>query len=122
VKLQFKCFTAALAITVCLVTAGCNHDPNPPTEADAIAVAKRVNRCIPPGNENELISLKKTNGQMETVNGVKVYTLYYTATERHLTPVGVHPAGWVQTWSSNYPFEWTEGGWRGPDGQVYSKH
>jgi hypothetical protein len=49
-----------------LSVAGCKHEPNPPTEQDAIAVAKNINRCLPVGNDAELISLKKTNGQMET--------------------------------------------------------
>jgi hypothetical protein len=52
----------------CLVAAvlwgsGCKHEPNPPTEQDAIAVCKNIQR-----GESELISLKKTNGQMATVN------------------------------------------------------
>jgi hypothetical protein len=83
---------------------GCKHDPNPPTEQDAIAVAKNINRCLPVGNDAELISLKETNGQMETVNGIKVYTLYYTASKKNLVKVGIHPPGWIETWSSNYHF------------------
>ena len=103
----------------CLVAAvlwgsGCKHEPNPPTEQDAIAVCKNIQR-----GESELISLKKTNGQMATVNGVRIYTLYYTASKKTLVKVGIHPPGWIETWSSNYPFQWTEKGWQGPDGQVY---
>jgi hypothetical protein len=105
-----------------LYVGGCKHEPNPPTEQDAIAVAKNINRCLPVGNDAELISLKKTNGQMETVNGTKVYTLYYTASKKNLVKVGIHPPGWIETWSSNYPFQWTEKGWQGPDEQVYSEH
>jgi len=122
VKRDFRRQVALGTLIFGLVIAGCKHEPNPPTEDDAIAVAKRVNRCIPLGNEAELISLKKTDGQMATVNGVKVYTLYYTATKKHLMAVGIHPSGWVETWSSNYPFQWTEKGWLGPDGQVYPEH
>ena len=98
---------------------GCKHEPNPPTEQDAIVVWKNVHRRPA---LSELISLKKTNGQMQEVNGVKVYTLYYTATDRALTDIGSHHAGWINTYQSNYPFQWTEKGWQGPDEQVYPEH
>jgi hypothetical protein len=117
-----KGVAASGLFAVALWVGGCKHEPNPPTEQDAIAVAKNVNKCRPIGNDAELISLKKTNGQMETINGTKVYTLYYTATKRNLIQVGIHPSGWTETWSSNYPFQWTEKGWQGPDGKVYSQH
>jgi hypothetical protein len=113
---------ASSVVAAVLWVSGCKSEPSPPTEQDAIAVAKNINRCRPIGNDAELISLKKTNGQMETINGSKVYTLYYTATKRNLIQVGIHPPGWTETWSSNYPFQWTEKGWQGPDGQVYPKH
>jgi hypothetical protein len=112
---------SAMAMAM-LYAGGCKYEPNPPTEQDAIAVAKNVNKCSPVGNAAELITLKKTNGQMETVNGTKVYTLYYTATKRNLVKVGMHPPGWVETWASNYPFEWSEKGWLGPDGKLYPEH
>jgi hypothetical protein len=70
----------------------------------------------------ELISLSKTNGQMQEAKGVTVYTFYCTATERHLSPVNTHPVGWIETYQGNYPFQWTEKGWLGPDGQVYPEH
>ena len=114
--------TASGLVAVALWIGGCKREPNPPTEQDAIAVAKNVNKCRPIANDAELISLKKTNGQMETINGTKVYTLYYTATKRNLIQVGIHPSGWTETWSSNYPFQWTEKGWQGPDGQVYPEN
>ena len=117
-----KSFVIAAVVTAILSVSGCKHDPNPPTEEDAIKVAKNVNRCRPVGNDAELLSLKKTNGQMAEVNGVKMYTLYYTAAKRNLIEVGIHPAGWTETWSSNYPFQWTEKGWLGPDNQVYPEH
>jgi hypothetical protein len=111
-------------IASCLVAAvlwvsGCKHEPNPPTEQDAIAVWKNIHRRA---GQSELISLKKTNGQVEIVNGVRVYTLYYTATDRAIKEVGIHHPGWINTNQSNYPFQWTEKGWQGPDGQVYPEH
>jgi hypothetical protein len=107
---------SAFALAV-LYLGGCKHEPNPPTEQDALAVAKNIQ-----GKDVEVLSLKKTNGQMQTINGTKVYTLYYTGTKKVLTAVGRHPPGWVYTWSSNYPFQWTEKGWLGPDNQVYLDH
>ena len=121
-KQDFSRIVALVTLFVALVIIGCRHEPNPPTEEDAVAVAKKLNRCVPVGNESELVSLKKTNGQIATANGVEVYTFYYTATKKHLMAVGIHPPGWVETWSSNYPFQWTEKGWLGPDGQVYPEH
>jgi hypothetical protein len=112
---------SAMAMAI-LSIGGCKHEPNPPTEQDAIAVWKNINKRPPIPNEAELVSFKKTNGQIQTVNGVKTYTLYYTASERHSTKTGTHPPGWIETWSSNYPFQWTEKGWQGPDEQVYPEH
>ena len=118
-KRDFRRLAALGTLLVGLVIAGCKHEPNPPTEADAIAVWKNVHRQAA---QSELISLKKINGQMATVNGVKLYTLYYTATYKATKDIGIHHAGWVDTYQSNYPFEWTEKGWRGPDDQVYPEH
>ena len=60
---------------------------------------------------------------MAEVNGVKFYTFYYTATQKHsiasrysTTRVDQRPG------QSNYPFQWTEKGWLGPDNQVYPEH
>ena len=58
---------------------------------------------------------------MTEVNGVKIYTLYYTATKKNLIQVGIHPPG-QKLVSGNYPFQWTEKGWLGPDNQVYPEH
>lgn len=41
----------------------------------------------------ELVSLRKKDGQMQEVNGMKVYTLFYEAKVRYLTPVGHWKAG-----------------------------
>jgi hypothetical protein len=112
---------SAMAMAI-LYVGGCKHDPNPPTQQDAIAVWKNINKRGPLANGAQLLSLTKTNGQIGDVNGVKIYTLYYSATEKNLVPVGIHPAGWVDSWSSNYPFQWTEKGWLGPDGKVYPEH
>lgn len=111
---------ASSVVAAVLWVSGCKHEPNPPTEQDAIAVWRNINKHsrLP----SELMSFKKTNGQIATANGVQVYTLYYTATEKNLLKVGIHPPGWIETWSSNYPFQWTEKGWLGPDGQVYPEH
>jgi hypothetical protein len=98
---------------------GCKHTPSPPTVADAIAVWKNTH-----ANPHlaDLITLTKTNGQMATVNGVHVYTFIYEAKEKIVIPQGNVPAGAVNTYQSNYPFQWTEKGWMGPDGKVYPEH
>ena len=117
-----KSFVIAVVITAILSVSGCKHDPNPPTEEDAIKVWTSIHSRGPLANEAQLISLKKTNGQMAEVNGVKFYTFYYTATQKHSKQIGIQPPGWIETWSSNYPFQWTEKGWLGPDNQVYPEH
>jgi hypothetical protein len=118
-KAAARRFAVSSLIAAVLWVSGCKHEPNPPTEQDAIAVWKNINKRGPLANGAELLSFKKTNGQMGEVNGVRTYTLYYSATEKNLVRVGIHPPGWVDSWSSNYPFQWTEKGWLGPDGQVY---
>ncbi|HTZ89197.1 MAG TPA: hypothetical protein VMA71_02590, partial [Alloacidobacterium sp.] len=77
-KQDFRRMVALGAVLVGLAVA-CKREPTPPTEADAIAVWNNVHRRAA---QAELVSLKKTNGQMATVNGVRVYTLYYTATDK----------------------------------------
>jgi hypothetical protein len=99
--------------------AGCKGTTPPPTEQDAIAVWKNINRSP---HYEDLLSLKKTNGQMEKVNGVQVYTLFYQARIRSAMKLGNRPAGTEETISSNYPFKLTEKGWLGPDNQVYPAH
>ena len=41
-----KSFVIAAVLTAILSVGGCKHDPNPPTEEDAIKVAKNVNRFV----------------------------------------------------------------------------
>ena len=96
---------------------GCKRTPAPPTEQDAIAVWKNVNS--PPPHLADLVSLTKTNGQMETVNGLRIYTLYYQAKVKTTVQLGNRPPGTIDIQNSNYPFQWTEKGWLGPDNQVY---
>ena len=104
---------------ICWELAGCKHTPSPPTEQDAIAVWNNINRK---SNYHELLSLQKTNGQMQTANGVNIYTLYYQAKIKSTVQLGDQPPGTVKTYTSNYPFQWTEKGWMGPDNQIYPEH
>ena len=97
----------------------CKRSPTPPTEQDAIGVWRNINRSP---HYQDLLSLKKTNGQLEKVNGVEEYTLFYQARIRSVVRLGNTPAGTEQTYSSNYPFRLTEKGWLGPDNQVYPAH
>jgi hypothetical protein len=97
----------------------CKRTPAPPTEQDAIAVWRFTNRNL---RTQELISLTKTNGQMEEVNGNKVYTFSFEAKVKDLVQLGNRAPGTVETYQSNYPFQWTEKGWLGPDNQVYPEH
>ena len=111
--------TLLLFAAFCFGVSGCKRNPPPPTEEDAIAVWKNINRSP---HYEDLLSLKETNGQMEKVNGVQVYTLFYQARIRSAMKLGNRPAGTEETVSSNYPFKWTEKGWLGPDNQVYPGH
>lgn len=104
---------------VCWEFAGCKHTPPPPTEQDAMGVWKNISQKP---RLRDLVSLKKTNGQMEEVNGTYVYTLYYQATVKDLVQLGNRAPGTVETYSGNFPFQWTEEGWMGPDHQVYTQH
>ena len=97
----------------------CKHRPSPPTEQDAIAVWKNINRSP---HYQDLLSLTKTNGELQKANGVEVYTLFYQARIRSVVRLGNRPAGTEDTFSSNYPFRWTEKGWMGPDNHVYPEH
>jgi hypothetical protein len=117
-----KAIVASSLVAVVLSIGGCKHQPNPPTEQDAIAVWKTTHARSQARLPTELLSLKKTNGQMQEINGVKVYILSYEATQKNLKQLGNHAPGWVETYQSNYPFQWTEKGWQGPDGQVYPEH
>jgi hypothetical protein len=97
----------------------CKRTPSPPTEQDAIAVWKNTHARP---HLNDLIDLKKTNGQIEEVNGVNVYTLFYEVKEKSVVQLGNAPPGTITTYQGNYPFKWTEKGWMGPDNQVYPEH
>lgn len=96
--------------------AGCKRTPPPPTEQDAIAVWKNISRGP---HLQDLVSLKKTNGQMENVNGTETYILYYRASVKDLVQLGNRAPGTIESFSGNYPFQWTEKGWMGPDNHVY---
>jgi hypothetical protein len=117
-----KGVAASGLLAVSLLNGGCKREPNPPTEQDAIAVWKATHARSQARLPTELLSLRKTNGQMQEINGVKVYTLSYQATQKNLKQLGNHAPGWIETYQSNYPFQWTEKGWQGPDGQVYPEH
>ena len=116
-KRSFSLMTVGLAVA-CLMTA-CKRMPSPPTEQDASAVWQ--NTHAKPHLE-DLISLTKTNGQLEEVNGVKVYTLYFEAKEKSLVQLGNRPPGTIKSYQSNYPFQWTEKDWMGPDKKLYPEH
>ncbi len=98
---------------------GCKATPPPPTEQDAIAVWKNISRS---SHLRDLVALKKTNGQMEKGNGSETYVFYYQATVKDLVQLGNRAPGTVETYTGNFPFQWTEKGWMGPDNQVYPVH
>jgi len=97
----------------------CKRTPAPPTVQDAIAVW-RDTHANP--HLSDLISLKKTNGQMQKSNGSYVYILYYQAVEKSVVRLGNSSPGTVDEYQGNYPFQWTEKGWMGPDNHVYPVH
>jgi hypothetical protein len=98
---------------------GCKGTPPPPDEKDATAVWNYIHRNL---HTQELLSLSKTNGQMQQVDGGQVYTLYYEAKVKDLVQLGNRAPGTIETYQSNYGFRWTEKGWLGPDNQVYPVH
>jgi hypothetical protein len=98
---------------------GCKMDPAPPSEADAKQVWLNVRKQLRLDKDVELVDLKKTDGQLSEVNGVKIYTFYYELHKRHLTPMGHWKPGEIETVKSNYGFQKTEQGWQGPDGTVF---
>ena len=73
---------------------GCKRTPPPPTEQDAIAVWKNINKSP---HYEDLLSLKKTNGQEQLIDGTEVYTLYYTAKIQNIVKLGNRPPGTVET-------------------------
>jgi hypothetical protein len=70
----------------------------------------------------DLVSLTKTNGQLSDVNGVPMYTFFYEAKVRDVVQLGNRVPGTIETYQSNYPFQWTGRGWMGPDQKLYSEH
>ena len=95
---------------------GCKVDPKPPTEAEGRQVWTNITKQSGEGNVVQLVDFKKTNGQMAEVNGVKVYTLYYEAHQKHLTKMGQWNPGDIETLKSNMAFRERENGWQGPEG------
>jgi hypothetical protein len=108
---------AVFGLLVCQIT-GCKGTPSPPTQQDATAVWKHLMNDRPPITD-ELISLKKTNGQMSEVMGTKIYTLYFEDTQRSVVPLGSRPPGTITNHSGTYQFRLTDKGWLGPDNRVY---
>ena len=106
---------AAFGVGACQMT-GCKRTPPPPTEQDAIGVWKNISRTP---HLRDLVALKKTNGEMEKVNGSETYILYYQATVKDLVQLGNRAPGTIETYTGNFPFQWTEKGWMGPDNHVY---
>jgi hypothetical protein len=98
---------------------GCKMDPAPPTIDDAKVIWNNLNTRSGLKNKVELVEMKKTDGQMTEVNGVKVYTLYYESREKNLVHMGNQKPGDVETVKSNYGFQKTEQGWQGPDGTIF---
>jgi hypothetical protein len=109
---------AAFGLVARQLTA-CRKAPTPPTVEDAIAVWKNTHANP---HLTDLVCLKKTNGQMQKSNGALVYPLYYEAVERSVIRHGNSTAGTIDKYQGNYPFQWTENGWIGPDHHVYPAH
>jgi hypothetical protein len=60
--------------------------------------------------------------RLSDVNGVPRYTLFYEAKVRDVVQLGNRAPGTIETYQSNYPFQWTEKGWMGPDQKLYPEH
>lgn len=99
--------------------AGCKSNPAPPTLADAKQVWNHINQSSGLTDYVRLVDMKKTDGQFAVFNGIKVYTFFYEARERHLTKTGNWKPGDIETVKSNYGFQRTENGWEGPDGEHF---
>ena len=113
-KRSFSLMTRGLVIAC--VIAACKRTPSPPTEQDAIAVWQNTHARL---HTQELVSLTKKNGQLSDVNGVQMYTFFYEAKVKDVVQLGNRAPGTVETYQSNYPFQWTEKGWMGPDQKLY---
>jgi hypothetical protein len=106
-----------LLTAVLMAAVGCKVNPSPPSVEDAMVTWHNIFRQSGLDNKViQLVDLKKTDGQFAEVNGVKVYTLFYEAREKHLTKMGKFNPGDIETIHSNYGFQKTENGWQGPDG------
>ncbi len=113
---KFIVLTVALAAIV-----GCKTEPAPPSVDDAKQIWLNVNKQSGLDKDVELVGIKKTDGRMGEVNGVKVYTLFYETHEKYLTGMGNWKPGDIETVKSNYGFRKTENGWEGPDGEHFAK-
>jgi hypothetical protein len=51
-----------------------------------------------------------------------MYTFFYEAKVRDVVQLGNRVPGTIETYQSNYPFQWTGRGWMGPDQKLYSEH
>lgn len=110
-----------IVLAVILMTlAGCKSNPAPPSINDAKQVWLNTTKQLGLNGVIQLVDIKKTDGQMAKVHGVMVYTLFYVARQRYLTPVGHWKAGDIQTIKANYAFQKTENGWEGPDGEHFT--
>ena len=110
-----KRFFFIIAILVVLAAAACRKDePAVPTAKDGEQVWHNKFTTNGLNNQVELVSFKKTNGQLEGDH----YILYFEAQERYLTD-NLKPKGTVATVKAAYEFQKTENGWLGPDKQIY---
>lgn len=116
-KRSFSLITIGFAVA-CLISA-CKRTPPPPTEQDAMAVWHNTHARL---HTQDLVSLTKTNGQLSEDNGVPMYTFFYEAKVKDLVQLGNRAPGTIETYQSNYPFQWTQKGWMGPDQKLYSEH
>ena len=100
-------------VALLAASTGCKVNPVSPFEQDAIVTWHNIFRQSELKNRViQLVDLKKTDGQFAEVNGVKVYTLYYEARDKHLTKTGHWNPGNIETIRSNYGFQKTEKGWQ----------
>jgi hypothetical protein len=116
-KRSFSLMTLGLAVA-CLITA-CKRTPSPPTEQDVMAVWRNTHSRL---HTQDLVSLTKTNGELSELNGAPMYTIFYEAKVKDLVQLGNRAPGTIETYQSNYPFQWTEKGWMGPDQKLYPEH
>lgn len=110
-----KKLTFIIATLILFAAGTCRKDqPSVPTETDGAQVWHNKFTTNGLNNQVELVSFKKTNGQLEGDR----YILYFEAQERYLTD-NLKPKGTVATVKAAYEFQKTENGWLGPDNKVY---